>query len=51
VVAESKIATKNFAESVFGFGLRKTTRRVWDFSNQWLEIIFSNCDPGTVVPA
>jgi len=51
VVAESKIATKDFAESGFGFGLRKTYRSVWDFSNHWLEIIFSNCDPGTVVSA
>ena len=51
MVVESKIATKDFAESGFGFGLRKTYRRVWDFSNQRLEITFSNCNPGTVVSA
>ena len=51
MVAESKIATKDFAEFVFGFGLRKTTRRVGDFSNQGLEITFSNCEPCAVVSA
>lgn len=51
MVAESKIATKDFAESVFGFELRKTARTGWDFSNQWREITFSNCEPCTVVSA